>query len=375
MIDLRQHNDTFISHLRVKSSWLDPLNARLCISSLLGAAELDHSELGPSAILIIRRLVDPLPGALKLGQHIARLPPEWERSVAARIGEFSRNAARPILENVAANAEAVLFVDRAELLACLALDWLEGNLMTRWWWQGLLRDDDVSRTAVSLWLETPEFVPAAMHHLALRGKACPFLRSLSDSDVRVSLQRLLTTFGLNEMEARLGRRSIVDPSEGDSPIDLGELERTISRVSYSAQSWPVHSRADAPWQAWVEEDDELDDDRQVMLAVGLMLLRAPEVVRLKSFARDVVAWQRSAYARRLSVGRFTQSSEKSYPEGFVPPQTGPLDTSAEKANEGSNPVGPGVASVETEGGGLKKSVRTGNRIRSLRILGFCEKKH
>ena len=46
-----------------------------------------------------------------------------------------------------------------------------------------------------------------------------------------------------------------------------------------------------PWQPWVQTRTEhLSIDRQVLLAVGLMLTAAPNIVRAASFASEVKAW-------------------------------------------------------------------------------------
>ena len=67
-----------------------------------------------------------------------------------------------ILGPIPANAEAVIFADQAELLACLASDWCEGSITTHWWWQSLFKGADIANTILPAWLESPEYTPAVL---------------------------------------------------------------------------------------------------------------------------------------------------------------------------------------------------------------------
>ena len=55
-----------------------------------------------------------------------------------------RQAARPALGAVPAGAEAVIFEDAAELLACLAGEWCEGSASTHWWWRSLFKSTEIT---------------------------------------------------------------------------------------------------------------------------------------------------------------------------------------------------------------------------------------
>ena len=166
-----------VSRLRVISPGDDPLAVRLRASTLLGAARLEPSGLPPSAIVVVRKLVDPLPGALPLRGLTGRPPPQWEEAVAAELDRLIRRAARPALGAVPADAEAVIFADTSEWLACLAVDWVAGLVAAHWWWHSLRRQVDAARLLCSSWLAAPESVPAALQHLARRGQVAVFARA------------------------------------------------------------------------------------------------------------------------------------------------------------------------------------------------------
>lgn len=114
----------------------EPVVARLALQAL--AAELDDAlprSLPPQALLWLRRVAIQVPPvALKRvgagrDEVAARGREQFDAALA--------RAARPALGPVPRDAEAVLFADEAEMLACLALAAQAGQL-DRWWWRGLL---------------------------------------------------------------------------------------------------------------------------------------------------------------------------------------------------------------------------------------------
>src|SRR5213075_339997 len=108
-----------------------------------------------------------------------RAPQDDLRTLAPRLDQHIDSlvtaSARPFHEAVPANAESVLFRDEAELIACLARDWLNGT--TAWWWVtlfGTSPGDAVVRALVN----GARAVPAALELLARSGRACEFVRAL-----------------------------------------------------------------------------------------------------------------------------------------------------------------------------------------------------
>ena len=81
------------------------------------------SGLPGHAVLIVRRL--ELPVADRGAGQLAR----------AALGRLRQGAARPAVGPVAADAQAVLFGDEVELLACLTADLVRGVASQRWYWR------------------------------------------------------------------------------------------------------------------------------------------------------------------------------------------------------------------------------------------------
>jgi hypothetical protein len=130
----------------------EPLAIRRALEVALGEAE-ERCGLPPSALMVVRRLDDPLPSAEPSS-------PAWSSAAAASLADLARGAARPAEGPVPAGARAVVFADRAEWLACLAADWCHGCLAERWWWAGA---GDVAHE----WIEHATHAPAALEALAV----------------------------------------------------------------------------------------------------------------------------------------------------------------------------------------------------------------
>ena len=288
----------------------------------LTMADLRPPSLPAGAILCLRRVRDPRPGAFRPGSPGGDLrpPPDWERAARAALDSAVRSAARPALGAVPASAEAVLFADRAELLACLARDVGEGRAGLQWWWRGLLRGADPARACTDAWLEAPEYAPAALDALAHGGWAAAFVRSLPPGAARSLTRRLAEAFALPDLRAALdapteqhdrvyqaGREpgplgapdtgmgddsARVEPSRpGGAPLPPGRPApepRARSGARSAARPAP-----DPPWRPWVPASEErgLDLDGRALLGIALLLRRAPSAVRAPLFAPAVRDWR------------------------------------------------------------------------------------
>ena len=268
---------TAVRKVRVHGSGGDAGLARLRLESLLSGAELRPSGLPPSAVLCVRRVADPLPGALRLDTVDARPPPEWERAFVARLERALRGAARPAREAVPAAADAVLFADRSELLACLARDARDGTMWTRWWW----RDLDPGLTAradpvVDAWLETPEHVPAALEVLAARGEAVRVVGALPPAAAVRIVERVVEAFGLVELAA-----VVAVATTSHAP----KLHAAVAPAPDRAPPTP-------PWRPSVPEaaSQPLAPARELLLGVALAVRRTPTAVRTHAFAKAAREW-------------------------------------------------------------------------------------
>jgi hypothetical protein len=288
--------DTHIGsvRVRVKGKSADPLSTELRVSSMLNALHLQPSGFSLPAIVLINRLKDPMPGKLHLRSGGMCPPPEWEQAVRDSIATLVRNAARPAHGSVSGNSDAVIFSDRAELLACLAVDMCDGSALTRWWWKSLFRTKDVSRAVLDLWLDMPEYAPAAFEHLSTRGNILRFIQRLGPVETKMLLSRIIQRFALHAMEPAIAPLLEKSGHEiGLMASGIFHSERDIpARGEFSGKYSEMKRPENAPWYAWVPESAGAAPCfvRQCLVGIGLMLIRAPAVVRSASFAHAVNQW-------------------------------------------------------------------------------------
>jgi hypothetical protein len=387
-----QGSETVVSRLRLNAATSDPALATMRLASLLRDAHLHPAGLSPAAIVFIRRLYDPLPGALRLDQSGGHLPARWDQAASELLDKLVSGAARPALGAVSTSANAVVFLDRSELLACLASDWCQGSVTTRWWWESLLRQASAAQIVKELWRKTPEYVPAALQQLAKAHDATTFVSSFSDAEARFLLHAVARSFGMYAMTSAL------DSFAGSAALPLLEEEATITsrglpgKSGGETESQPgVVSSLDAPWAHWVPETmaAELRPEQQCFLGISLMLQRAPTRVRAADFARAVEDWRRritladsqglvlpegnerldegNRHSSRVEVSNSdvndgttaslneTPSGPPEHPEKLAPPDSDDVTTEADakvtQSRSLSQPiveVTRGLAAVETE---------------------------
>ena len=306
---------TYIGKVRATSSERDTLALRIRLASMLSTINLHPPGLPRSAIICIRKFHDPLPGALHLQRSGTPPPPAWEQAVRASLKQLVERAVHPASDAVPSNTDAVIFADRAEMLACLASDWCEGSITGHWWWEGLFRGKDIGQLLVPTWLDTPEYIPVALQRLATMRKAKAFALAIGDNDTHMMLQSVIRSFGLyglqflHESVAREPVQSEPAPaSKPKLPVfspPTGIQRESAAREAFAAaqpggyvrlapENLPVQQTEfrHAPWQPWVPENtgSELSLERQSLLGIALMLARAPAVVRSAAFARAAQQW-------------------------------------------------------------------------------------
>jgi hypothetical protein len=266
-----------VVRLRLRDPTGDPARAGTHAGRLLAGASL-RPGLPPAAVLVVRSLADPAPGAVHTDAGQARLPQAWEQAVSASLERAARRAARPAREPVPAGADAVLFADRAELLACLARDWGGGDIGVHWWWRGLVGGDPVGAVARA-WLDAPRHVPAALALLAGWGEAIRFADALDPEVAGRLASAVAGEFGLEALAAGTG------PVPPDPSRDRG-----------GGPAPP--SAAAEPWSALASEAGAagLAPRQRRLLGLGLAIRRDLPALRASRTARTGDAW-RTAPAR------------------------------------------------------------------------------
>jgi hypothetical protein len=265
-------------------------------SRLVGAIAARPSGLPPAAVLCVRRLSDPLPGRLRLDAGAIRPPPAWEAAVDGALEQALRGAARPAHEAVPAAANAVRFADRGELLACLAADWLTGELAARWWWIAIVAGRPPEAAVPALWQEAPHHVPAALEVLAARGLAPTFGRAVPAAQATAIVLGLASAFALPVVAA--AAETIRRPGVPGAPP---------ARAPRPAPVAP-------PWRVSAPEAtaDGVGPVSELLLGVALTLMRAPATVRMPEFAAALSAWA-DHVAVRVPEPRHTASRPAALP--------------------------------------------------------------
>jgi len=256
---------------------------QLAFSRTLNSADVNAALL-PEAILCVRRFAHPFAG--KLTATSAERAASWSRAMREALRAWGARASRPARELVGANANAVLFANHAELLACLALDWLRDNATGRWWWQSLFPGLELADAVRQAWSDKPQQVPRALSQLHEAGQSSEFLRALSPALVATISRNVAKAFALEELHATLARVAVEDESgqfvDDIRPEHAAGGSNRIVEWALNAQTAPQ-----APWTPWVQIDPNLSSEARALLVLSVMLIRTPTVVRSLGFLRRV----------------------------------------------------------------------------------------
>src|SRR6185369_4679594 len=108
----------------------DGLRTRLRISHLLQGGDYSPPGFPPHAILLVRHLAVARPIPLSF-----RLNSNCEAEIRDAITRLYRKAVRPVAGKIPASADAVLFTDVAEWLACLGVAIVDRHVEGAWYWR------------------------------------------------------------------------------------------------------------------------------------------------------------------------------------------------------------------------------------------------
>jgi hypothetical protein len=317
MSALWESDSTVIDCVRIKSRGGDPDQARQKIGRLLANADLRPSRLPTSSILCLRKLRDPAP-EVRWEHERVRPPLTWEQSVTKELDRLTAAAVRPALAPVPPTAQAVLFLDRAELLACLTADWLQGTVTLNWWWFTLLKSGAAEQVIVREWTESPQLAPAAMAWLAEGKSLGEFVRRLPEEAARRLLENVrrafavpVGDFGPVMQTLPVARSAEIAASANCVTKEFARLqapkvvaaparEHALCGETPQAAPWGQESkRGESPaWLGVVPEASEprLSILKRVLIAQALMLHRAPARARAATFQKALEEWRQWAEA-------------------------------------------------------------------------------
>jgi hypothetical protein len=298
---------TYINRLSIRSRRGRDAARRFQLEQQLRSLDLRPSGLPPSALLLVRRIADPLPRWLSAHQT-SRLSPRWERAVCERLDQDYRNAARPVRGRVPAGTASVLLADESELLACLALALARGELAAHWCWPLALHRYAVAGRArlEGLLVANARLVPAVIAQLVLWEQCSPVLSCFQD-DMLDDLVRALS------MEHALDI-NVAPEQSAEVPEDAG-----------AAASPARLSRADpspSPWRKWLDpvQKDQLGLDQlglkdELFVGLALMLHYQPAQARSPLFRAQLRSWfrDRAASAAPHAEGEVAALDDMSRP--------------------------------------------------------------
>ncbi len=319
-----------IGTVRVRTRDPDGDGASRRVAAGLSAVRLDPPGLAPAAVLVVRRLADPVPRLFDR-DRLGPVAPRWEVALRAELARVAAEAARPGDGAVPAGARAVLFTDRADVLACLASDWLAGTLGSRWWWRWLVRPGHHPDPVTRVWVEYGGWIPAALDLLADRGAAVAFARRLTPVAIDAVLDAVVIAFGIAGRGPPAGAAAAPRPA-GAEP---------------AAATAP-------PWQERVPEAGTggLSPQERMLLAVGLLLRRAPALARQPSFLPAARAWAASAgpavRPARITSGHVPRPVRRREPDRM--PDTARLDEGGDPVARPPGPRRTGSRTVDTPTG-------------------------
>ena len=174
-----------------------------------------HPPGAPSEILIVRSLSDPAPGMLARMDD-ARVVSKWEAAAAAALSDIRSRARRLRPGDSDTGADAIVFADEAEMIACLAERIAAGH-STAWWARALLRRLPPGTGVGPLLSHPPHLVLPIITVLLERRTAAAVFSRLTPRDV----EAIAEIIGLPPVASRRTPRdftpSRIIPDDAETP--------------------------------------------------------------------------------------------------------------------------------------------------------------
>jgi hypothetical protein len=320
----------------------EPLVARMRLGHLFQSVDIAPRGFPPHAVLVIRRM--SAPRGISLGA--LRLRSEWEREMREEVALLWRCAVRPARGLAPEWAEAILFADEGEWLACLGLAVARREVERHWCWRASLGAESIvssTQTLVRAWASAPRFLPAALVNLARWGEAARVLGTLQPWEAGTLFSALRAEFDLPRIEdvanAFAARTTIKNdvqreptPRERSAAprrANLDERDAVESATAGSlvakdgAERSGTHDASDPgtkaesttpPWKHWLpsagSECERLPATAQRLLAFAAALFHAPSLARSRSFAEEVFAFAEGKAVRAQAASDATHATAR-----------------------------------------------------------------
>lgn len=279
-----------VATLRLRTAESDTPALRLRAARELQAADLMPAGLPPAAVLVVRRVSDPLPGRFGGG----RARPEWEAAVRQSLAAAVRTAGRPDRRGRIVGAPAaVMFADEAELVACLLGDIARGEASGRWWWRSVLPrlglpmiaiEPSLRDPAVAL-IARPRETPAALTIASRWGQAAAVASRIGRSRALAVVAALADAHQIPDDVA-------VPPATVDGRDDEFNRWQPVP-AAVRAESSVATIDATAPWRPWLPPElatDRVAHEVRCLFGVALATYAAPARLRSAAAAAQGRRW-------------------------------------------------------------------------------------
>jgi hypothetical protein len=265
---------TELRTVRLHGAQRDPLRARQRLERALGVVDWTPPHLPPRAVLLVRRLV--------VGSHSDKA---FGAGVTKALRRRADVARRPWLHADAAGAEAVIFADEAEMIACLIRDWLRGLVSARWWWRAVLQSASAEQWVRQHVLPRGDMLVPVVSLLEPRKEVVPWFSRMPDPDVRVAVAAVARAFALSASERSTDRAQMEIANSGTA---------SVSRIGSPAVVRTEIVDATQRLIAIVPEvrASTLGHEQRRLVAVVMAVLRAPSWARSIEFANTLAALDR-----------------------------------------------------------------------------------
>ena len=262
--------------------------ARLRAEALVASLDLGSRGLPDRSVLVLRKVT--WQADRKLGV-----------TARATVDELHRTAVRPARSAALGSAaDAVLFADDAELLACLTRDALAGQL-NRWYWRqlgpaGLPR---IGAVLTAAWTARARWLPAALAVLPAEA-AVRAVSTLTPGEAAGVRQAMLDAFtgsatalprqnGPDEPAPAAGATT----AAGSEPAAAGSEAAATGREP-PGTGGPLVECPAAPWLRWLRLSQPLQPEQEALLGMAIALHAQPALARRPAFVAQAEAWLRLA---------------------------------------------------------------------------------
>lgn len=334
--------DTTINSVRVKGKVNNDIALRLSVSGFLEHADMRAKSMAPSAILIVRRIRDPMPGIVPEHSGTRLRHSGWEQALQSRLDDMVRQASRPESGrlNVDASTESVIFSDMAEMLACFVFDLSTAKAASCWWWKSLLRNCPFSRpvneAVASRLAEDIELLPAVITRLHGWNRAKEVLLSLRSENVKALIRLVSDAYALKTLikdMSTLPEYTHPDSSDAGGRAVAGDSDRHVdAKAADSIYIKEVGYSRDTIWNELlpnIQLPQGLPATHRFLLSLALALQRSPWRCRDASIQHVMAAaWHRDV----IPASRENKRSAIRYHEPRVSPETGESLARTEKHN-------------------------------------------